>query len=272
MRRPRAEGPRGPSSRPGRDRDDLAPRVRRVASRVDRRPPEGAPFNRYDWLLFDLDGTLLDYHAAEAAALDATLRDAGLTASDAVRASYRRINADHWARLEAGETTPERLRVDRWAELLADQRHDDVEPRAVADAYITHLAAGAHLVDGALEVLDDLARDHRIAFITNGLADVQRPRLSAAGLLHRAETVVISDEVGVAKPEPAIFDLVLAGMGRPERSRVLMVGDSLTSDIAGGRDAGLDTAWVNPEGGSHDGIAPTYTIGSVRELAGVVRA
>jgi 2-haloacid dehalogenase len=190
--------------------------------------------------------------------------------SDAVRTSYRRINAGHWARLEAGETTPERLRIDRWAELLAVEGHD-VEPRAVADAYITHLAAGAHLVDGALEVLDDLARDHRIAFITNGLADVQRPRLSAAGLLHRAETVVISDEVGVAKPEPAIFDLVLAGMGRPDRSRVLMIGDSLTSDIAGGHDAGLDTAWVNPEGEPHDGVVPTYTIGSVRDLAGVVR-
>lgn len=243
---------------------------RPVASLEDR-PPGGTTLTRYDWLLFDLDGTLLDYHAAEAAALDATLRDAGIDPTDDVRARYRRINARHWARLEAGETTPERLRVDRWAELLTEEGHVGVGARAVADAYITHLAAGAHLVDGAVEVLDDVARDHRIAFITNGLADVQRPRLTAAGLLHRAEAVVISDEVGVAKPEPAIFDLVLAAMGRPDRSRVLMIGDSLTSDIAGGYDAGLDTAWVNPAGHPHDGVVPTYTIASVRELAGVLR-
>jgi len=136
----------------------------------------------------------------------------------------------------------------------------------VADAYIGHLAAGSHLLDGAIATLDALAVDHRIAFITNGLADVQRPRLEGAALLHRAEALVISDEVGVAKPDPAIFDLVLRAMDDPDRLRVLMIGDSLTSDIAGGRDAGLDTVWVADDGADPGVIEPTYRVVSVREL------
>ena len=183
-----------------------------------------------------------------------------------MRISYRRINARHWASLERGETTPARLRVERWQELLVAHELTGPDPAVVADTYIQGLAAGAHLLDGAIEVLEDLGRDHRIAFITNGLADVQRPRLEAAGLLDHAEVVVISDEVGVAKPDAAIFDLVLDLMGEPARDRVLMIGDSLSSDIAGGHAAGMDTVWVNPDGRDHDGIEPTYDVVSVVEL------
>lgn len=214
---------------------------------------------------------MLDYDAAESAALDATLRAAGLATSEDVRAAYRRINAAHWQRLEDGRTTPERLRVDRWRELLVEHDLAHVDADGVAADYIGHLANGAHLLDGALEVLDDLARDHRIAFVTNGLADVQRPRLGAAGLLDRAEIVVISDEVGVAKPDAGIFDLVIDLMGEPPRRDVLMIGDSLSSDIAGGAAAGMDTAWVNPGRRPAVEVQPTFEIRSVTELPGLLR-
>jgi 2-haloacid dehalogenase len=221
--------------------------------------------------LFDLDGTLLDYDAAESAALDATLRGAGLATSDDVRAAYRRINAAHWQRLEEGRTTPDRLRVERWRELLVDHDLSHVDAGGVADDYIGHLANGAHLLDGALDVLDDLGRDHRIAFVTNGLADVQRPRLGAAGLLDRAEIVVISDEVGVAKPDAGIFDLAVDLMGEPPRREILMIGDSLSSDIAGGAAAGMDTAWVNPDRRPAVEVQPTFDIRSVTELPALLR-
>lgn len=233
----------------------------------------------YGWVLFDLDGTLLDYAAAEAAALEATLIAAGLEASPEVAADYRRINAGHWAALERGETTPEQLRLARWQELLAEHGLLDRDPSGIADTYIRHLAAGSQLVEDADEVMADLARDHQLALITNGLADVQRPRIEAAGMTAYTSVLVISDEVGAAKPDAAIFDVAFEAMGGPSPGEVLMVGDSLTSDIAGGHAYGLDTVWFNPEGGRNarpedvlpDGVRPVWEISRLTELPTIVR-
>ena len=127
-----------------------------------------------------------------------------------------------------------------------------------------------------MEAVADLAVRHRIALLTNGLADVQRPRLAAAGVAEHAEVVVISDEVGAAKPDVAIFDAAFARMGSPDRREVLMVGDSLTSDIAGGTAYGLDTVWIAPDevelpgmvgpGGRSGPNRPTHRIPSLRDL------
>lgn len=233
----------------------------------------------YGWVLFDLDGTLLDYAAAEAAALEATLVAAGLEPSPEVAADYRRINAGHWAALERGETTPERLRLARWQELLSEHGLTDTDPSEIADTYIRHLAAGSQLLEDADGVMADLARDHRLALITNGLADVQRPRVEAAGMTAYTSVLVISDEVGAAKPDAAIFDVAFEAMGGPDPREVLMVGDSLTSDIAGGHAYGLDTVWFNPEGERSarpeevlpDGVRPDWEISRLTELPPIAR-
>jgi 2-haloacid dehalogenase len=227
--------------------------------------------SRYTWLLFDLDGTLLDYHAAEEAALRATLDDAGLPADDEVAADYQRINRGHWAAFERGETTPQRIRIERWQELLA--LHGHAAPRAdeVAERYVVNLAAGAHLVEGATDLLVALSRTHRLAYITNGFGDVQRPRLAASGLAAHTDVVLVSDEVGASKPDPAIFALAFERMGRPDPADVLIVGDSLTSDIAGGVAYGIDTCWFNPFGLDRTGdVEPTYEIRSLVELTDLV--
>jgi 2-haloacid dehalogenase len=228
------------------------------------------PF-RYRWLLFDLDGTLLDYHAAEAAALRATLEDAGLPAHDAVVADYRRINAAYWAAFERGETTPARIRLDRWRRLLDRHGQDPAAAADVAERYVVNLARGAQLVEGATDLLAGLAATHRLAYITNGFSDVQRPRLAAAGLARHTDVVVVSDEVGAAKPDPAIFDVAFERMGGPDRGEVLLVGDSLTSDVAGGVAYGIDTCWFNPFGLERDAsVVPTYEITTLRELPALV--
>lgn len=234
----------------------------------------------YGWVLFDLDGTLLDYAAAEAAALEATLVAAGLEPSPAVAADYRRINARHWAALERGETTPELLRLARWQELLAEHDLLDTDPAEIADTYIRNLAAGSQLLEDADEVMADLGRDHQLALITNGLADVQRPRVETSGLTAHASVLVISDEVGAAKPDAAIFDVAFEAMGAPRPGEVLMVGDSLTSDIAGGHAYGLDTVWFNPEGdrGARPedvlppSVRPTWEIARLTELPPIARS
>jgi 2-haloacid dehalogenase len=218
------------------------------------------------WVLFDLDGTLFDYDASEAAAVRVALEGAGMSVDAEVLASYRRSNAAAWAALERGETTPSALRVDRWRPLF-DGAADEGTLEAVATAYVAALATGTQLIDGALEVVDELARTHRIACITNGLADVQRPRLAASALARYPEVVVISDEVGAAKPDPAIFDAAFARMGRPERAEVTLVGDSLTADVAGGLGYGLPTVWYAPGSGlTRPEPAPTHRIRSLHEL------
>ncbi len=221
------------------------------------------------WVLFDLDGTLFDYHAAEGAAVAATLRDAGLEPDEEVVASYRRINTRHWQALERGETTAARLRSERWIETLAEHGVDGVDIAALSERYLGHLAAGGQLLDGAIEVVDAVAARYPIAYITNGLADVQRPRLEASPIARHAEVTIISDEVGVAKPHPAIFEAALRGLGDPPRDRVVMVGDNLVADIGGAASLGLQTVWLadpSAPAPAADDPQPTHRIADIREL------
>lgn len=224
-------------------------------------------------VLFDLDGTLFDYDAAEAAAVTATLRGAGLDPDGEVVASYRRINAQHWGALERGETTAARLRVERWEEVLAEHDVTDVDVGALAQRYLAALAAGSQLVAGAVEVVAAVAARHPVAYVTNGLADVQRPRLEASPLRSYTRSIVISDEVGAAKPDPAIFEAALAELGDPTPDRVTMVGDNPVADIAGAASLGMATVWVTRPGGKHvagDGPSPTHRIADIRELPHVL--
>lgn len=221
------------------------------------------------WVLFDLDGTLFDYDAAAEGAVAQTLRDAGLQPHEELFAAYARINARHWQALERGETTAARLRLERWEEVLAEQGVVDVDIPALSERYLGHLAAGSQLIEGAEEVVASVAAHHPIAYITNGLADVQRPRLAGSPLASYTEVAVISDEVGFAKPHPAIFEAALHGLGDPPREQVTMVGDNLAADIAGAAQLGMSTVWLaDPDLPDPDGelAPPTHRIGDIREL------
>jgi HAD superfamily hydrolase (TIGR01549 family) len=250
--------------------------------------------DRDRWVLFDLDGTLFDYHASESAAVSATLGDGGVHVTDDLVAVYREVNARHWRALERGETTPTRLRRERWEETFTELGVSpllDVAPDAgrgadapdagrdrvavLAERYLEHLAVGTHLIEDAEAVLARLAPTHGIAFLTNGLADVQRPRLSASPIGALADVTVISDEVGATKPDPAIFDAVFAAMGDPDRADVVLVGDSLTADVAGGVAYGLTTVWFDPAGlgpAPPDGPQPTHRIARLTDLPALVGA
>jgi YjjG family noncanonical pyrimidine nucleotidase len=221
------------------------------------------------WVLFDLDGTLFDYHAAETAAVVATLTDAGLPASDEVIAAYRASNARAWRDLERGALTPQRLRLVRWQRVLADLPAAALPVIELARRYTGYLSQGTQLLPHAERVVAEVARDHRIGFVTNGLADVQRPRLKASPFAELAEVVVISEEVGAAKPDRRFFDVAFAAMGGPDPATVTLVGDSLSADIAGGVAYGLVTVWVTdpqaPDPSPPDPV-PTHRIAALDEL------
>jgi 2-haloacid dehalogenase len=201
----------------------------------------------YLWILFDADGTLFDYEAAEAAALQAAFEQAGLSYSPACLAAYQRVNQAVWRELELGLITPRALRVARFSRLL-DELGAPADAQVLSGRYLARLSEQAQLIAGAVDVVRALYRTHRLAIITNGLREVQRPRLAHSAIADCFADLIISEEIGAAKPDPAFFAIALERIGRPPRAEVLVVGDSLTSDIAGGNRSGIDTCWYNPGG------------------------
>jgi 2-haloacid dehalogenase len=121
--------------------------------------------------------------------------------------------------------------------------------------------------------LFDFESAQRLALATNGIAEVQRRRFSKSALKNFFKAVVISDEIGVAKPAAAFFEIVFARIGNPPKKSVLMVGDSLSSDIAGGAGFGIDTCWFNPSSCSNESsVKPTYEISDLTELPELIGA
>ncbi len=225
---------------------------------------------RYSWILFDADGTLFDYDAAEAAALAASFARIGHGFVPEDLEIYREINGGLWRDLENGATTQQHLRVERFARLF-EAIGVDGDPASFSNDYTFNLAMQTGLIEGAETTVAALARNARLMLITNGLAEVQRPRFAASSIRRHFDGLVISEEVGAAKPDPRIFDAAFARMDHPRKSEVLMVGDSLTSDIRGGADYGLDTCWFNsgrrlPE----DDVEPTYEVQRLEELRGIL--
>jgi 2-haloacid dehalogenase len=225
---------------------------------------------RYKWLLFDADGTLFDYDRAEAVALRSTFKVLGLGFEARYAEVYRRINGEIWLDFEAGKITQRRLRTRRF-ELLFDALGVDCDPGGFSQRYLANLALGTDLIEGAEDVVKSLHGRVGLLLITNGLADVQRPRFARSTLGHYFSEVVISEEVGAAKPDPAIFEVAFDKMGFPSKADVLIVGDSLTSDIRGGLDYGIDTCWFNPEAKpTGSGVVAHYEISELRELPAIL--
>lgn len=225
---------------------------------------------KYSCCLFDLDHTLLDSHASEAAAFDVTMRSVGIDPTPEVFAAYQGLNQALWRQVEAGELSPNDVKVLRFEQLLerVGARADPVEMGAT---FVGGLADHGELYDGASQLLADLAVSCRLALITNGIGQVQRGRLDRLGLADVFEVVSISGEMGTSKPGRAIFDATLDALGIDDRSSVVMIGDSLSSDIQGGINAGVDTIWFNPfDDVRADGVAPTHTISELSAVPGIV--
>lgn len=211
----------------------------------------------YTALLLDLDHTLLDSDASERLAFDHALASAGVAAPGHYLPAYDGINRALWARVERGEIRAADVRTARFAQLIA-ATGIDASAEALADAFAGGLGAYGELYPGVRDVLDALVAEPTVslALVTNGLSEVQRARIDRLGLGRYFDVIAISSELGTAKPAAAIFEIALAGLGAPARSSALMVGDSLTSDIQGGRNAGIATCWYNPQRrpGSPDGL------------------
>ena len=218
-----------------------------------------------EFLLLDLDDTILDFHKAERIALSKSIREFGVEPTESVLELYHRINKWHWEQLELGSMTRDQVLVGRFAALFRELGHN-VDATACTRAYEQNLSIGHYFLPGAEEALKRLHEKYRLFLVSNGTATVQHSRLTSAGLYPYFEQVFISQEIGFNKPDKAFFDRCFARIPGFDPQKALMVGDSLTSDIKGGINAGLKTVWVNPGRKDCGDIRPDYQIEGLHQL------
>lgn len=221
----------------------------------------------YDLLLFDLDDTLFDFAETEKHALGNTFTTFGLpNGLEAYRDTYRAISSVIWDDLEQGRISLEELKVERFRRLF---EHHELQLNAshFGELYIENLGYESHLIDGVEKMISQLS-DYRLAILTNGFTLAQHARIAGSPLRNAFEAIIASEETGYKKPQPEIFEYAFQKLGVTDPSRVLMIGDSLTSDIQGGINAGIDTCWFNPDyNENNSGIQPTYEIHSWSEFS-----
>ena len=220
----------------------------------------------FEILFIDLDDTILDFKAQEDAAIAKTLRDAGITPTEAVCARYSQINKEHWARMEKGEIDRQQVLFGRF-EVLFSELGVDADHQKAALAYMENLSEGHYFLPGAEEALKRLSKKYRLFIASNGTAKVQNKRLDSAGIRKYFEEIFISQDIGINKPAKGFFDYCFARIPNFDIAKTMIVGDSPSSDITGGQNAGIATCWVNPNRRTYSRPQkPDYEIESLTQL------
>lgn len=226
---------------------------------------------RYQTILLDADRTLFDFDEAERKALRSVLLSRGYTPDPETVNTYLKINTALWDAFARGEVEQDFLLVERFRrfEEAMGGSHD---PVAFNADYLAGLASNSDLIPGALALCRTLAEwGCTLAIVTNGATVAQRGRYNTSPLREVIPHLFISQELGVRKPDPLFFDHVCRTLNLSDRSRAVVVGDSLESDILGGNRAGIDTVWYNPRGLSLGGPArPTYTAANFEAIAAII--
>ena len=218
-----------------------------------------------EFLFLDLDDTILDFHKAERIAISKTIREFGVEPTEEVLTLYHGINKWHWEQLELGTLTRAEVLVNRFG-VLFEKLGVEVDAPKCAKAYETNLSQGHWFLPGAEEAVDALSKKYRLFLASNGTATVQKGRMTSANLYRFFETVFVSQEIGHNKPSKAYFDGCFAQIPGFDPEKAMIVGDSLTSDIKGGINAGIRTVWVNPDHKPCSDIRPDYEIEALSQL------
>jgi YjjG family noncanonical pyrimidine nucleotidase len=215
---------------------------------------------RYRWVLFDADHTLFDFDKASEEALAEVLGDHGVDLGEGMYGDYKRINVQCWTEHEQGIINRDTLVYERFRRYF-QFRELDLDPVSTQKQYLRRLGTKPYLMPGAEEMMFYLDGKISLGYVTNGMREVQRPRLEMIGWHTRFDVIVIAGEIGHSKPHSAYFQHVHEKIGSPDHTEVLVVGDSLTADIEGASSFGYHTCWYNPkEEICHLEKAPDYTI------------
>ena len=226
---------------------------------------------KYEIIIFDADETLFDFKKSERDAFKNTMLEFDIEYDENHHLKiYHGINMAIWKEFEDGLITQKELKVERFKRLShkLNTKFDEVE---FAKSYMKYLSYASFLYDDSIDLVESLHKNYRLTIITNGLKDVQDNRIRKSIIAKYFEDVVVSEEVEVSKPDPKIFEHALNNIKHTDKSKVLMVGDSLTSDIQGGINFGIDTCWFNPNKiVNKTEIKPTYEISNLMELKDIL--
>lgn len=226
---------------------------------------------KYTTLLFDADNTLFDFDAAEAGSLRKVCDTLGVEMDRQVFNLYHHINKKCWSDFEKGKLPQEEIQFTRFSRFLK-RLESEVDPIEIGDLYLSGLAKSKTLIEGAVEMLDRLkAMNFELVVITNGLKQVQRAHFKHTNLTDYFSEIIVSDEIGVSKPHKEFFDYTFEKIVQKDKSKVLIVGDGLSSDIKGGMNYGVDTLWFNKRGIElPKGFKPTYRMDRLEEIFGIL--
>lgn len=217
---------------------------------------------KYKWILFDADETLFHFDAFQGLQLLFSRYQVNFTQEDFIE--YQNVNAPLWVEYQNGSITAkqvQQVRFQSWAKKL------QVSAQTLNDNFLIAMADICTPLAGAKELLDSLHGKVKMGIVTNGFTSLQKIRLEHTGFSDYFSALIISEQVGIAKPDKGIFEYALSVMSQPEKHEVLMVGDNPYSDVLGGLNAGLDTCWLNINGTDKpDNITPHYQVSSLVEL------
>ena len=224
-------------------------------------------------ILWDIDGTILNFLAAEKEAVKKCFQIFGIgECTDEMIERYSAINVKYWKMLERGEITKKEVLIGRYKEFFSEEGIDITIAEKFNEEYQLRLGDTIVFCENAYELIEELGHSVKQYGVTNGTFVAQKRKLTNSGLDKLLEHTFISDNLGYEKPAKEFFDIVLNEIGDYEKDEILIVGDSLTSDILGGINAGIKTCWYNPEKKKNsDLIIPTYEIASLEELKGIIK-
>jgi len=226
---------------------------------------------KYKWLLLDADNTIMDFTKASHAAFDQICIDFKLGKPNKLYPIYQQYNHAAWKAFEEKKITADQLKVDRMMYFLKAIKKKGIDPSYLNQQYLQALMMQSELYDGVEEVLQELKHDYILSIVTNGLKEVQRPRVHRLKVSQYFASVIVSDEIGIAKPDIRYFEYAHQTItSPPSKSNVLIVGDNLHSDIQGGINFGISTCWISHGRVNKTDIQPDYTINNFLELPNIL--
>ena len=224
---------------------------------------------KYSTIYFDLDNTILDFTASEHNAVAKLLNLHKIPCNEEIIAKYSAINQTWWERFEKGEIKKQEIFAGRFRDLLAHFSFEG-DPIKMSEDYFEFLSQGSDIIDGADKVLEYVKEQgYTVCITTNGMSRTQYRRINNCAIKQYFDYIFVSEDAGHQKPEKEYFEYAMANSPEKDRSKILVIGDSMSSDILGGINFGVDTCWLNPKGKMGE-YKPTYEIANIMQICGIL--